>query len=99
MPLIILHKEASLVITFSSFDEHSSPLLKRLQIVKLIDLVELRLAMFMYKFHNRLLSSTFNGPLTHVHQMHSYNTKLSAKDSYSLPKPRTNYGILNIPVR
>ena len=33
---------------------------------------------------------------TLLHQIHSYNTKLSAKNSYSLPKTRTNYGIVNI---
>ena len=84
------------MITFSSFDEQSSPLFKCFQIVKLIDLVELQLAMFMYKFHNHLLPFTFNDLLTPVHQIHSYNTRLSAKHSYSLPKTRTNYEIFNI---
>ena len=52
--------------------------------------------MFMYKFHNRLLPSTFNDLLTPVHQIHSYNTRLSAKHSYSLPKTTTNHGTFNI---
>ena len=29
-------------------------------------------------------------------QIHTYNTRLGAKQSYYLPKARTNYGIFNI---
>ena len=81
------------VITFSSFDEHWSLLFKRLQIVKLIDLVELQLAILMYKFHNRLLTSTLNDPLTPKHRIHSYNTRISAKD---FTIKNFYYGIFNI---
>ena len=33
---------------------------------------------------------------TKITQIHSYNTRLAAKQSYYLPKARTNYGIFNI---
>ena len=36
------------IITFSRFDEHSSPLLKSLEIIKFLDLVTFYLAIFMY---------------------------------------------------
>ena len=45
------------VMTFSKFHEHSSPIFKHLNIVKLPDLVFLNIAVFMYKFHNRRLPS------------------------------------------
>ena len=52
-PLFILQKRAMRVMTFSKFHEHSSPIFKRLNIVKLPDLVFLNIAVFMHKFHNR----------------------------------------------
>ena len=48
------------LITFSRFDEHSSPLFNSLEIIKFLDLVTFHLAIFMYKYHNQLLPSVFN---------------------------------------
>jgi len=51
-PLFILQKSAIRVMTFPKLHEHSSPIFKHLNIVKLPDLVFLNIAVFMYKFHN-----------------------------------------------
>ena len=59
-PLSNLQKKAIRIITFSSFTEHSSPLFKDLNIVKLSDIITLQLAVFMYKFHNQLLPPVFD---------------------------------------
>jgi len=50
----------------------------------------------MYKFHNRLLPPVFNTFFTPISQIHGYNTRSVAKQSYYLPRARTNYGIFNI---
>ena len=79
------------VITFSKFHEHSSSIFKRLNIVKLPDLVFLNIAVFMYKFHNRLLPSVFDIFFTRVNKKHNYNKMRSASNlSYALPKVRIN---------
>ena len=65
-----LQKKAIRIITFSSFIEHSSPLFKDLNIVKLSDIITFQLAVFMYKFHNQLLPSVFDAffnPVTNIH--------------------------------
>lgn len=95
-PLYMLQKKAMRIMTFSKFDEHSSALFKELDIVKLPDVVTLHNAVLMYKFHNNLLPSVFDTFFTRVNKTHNYNTRLSSKLSYSLPKVRTNYGIFNI---
>ena len=59
-PLYVLQKKALRLMTFSKFDEHSSPLFKTLNIIKLDDLVSYQIAIFMYKFKNRLLPLVFN---------------------------------------
>ena len=45
----LLEKKALRLITFSSYNEHSSPLFKDLNVVKLFDIITFQLAVFMYK--------------------------------------------------
>ena len=94
-PLSNLQKKAIRIITFSSFTEHSSPFFID-NIVKLSDIITLQLAVFMYKFHNQLLPSVFDVFFNPVRNIHSYNSRLSCRMTYAIPKARTNYGILNI---
>ena len=50
----------------------------------------------MYKFQNELLPIAFYSFFTRVTNIHNYNTRLAAKQSYYLPFVRTNYGKFNI---
>ena len=50
----------------------------------------------MYKFYNQLLPPNFTNFFSTVASQHDYGTRLSSKQSFSLPKARTNYGIFNI---
>ena len=95
-PIYILRKKAVRVISFSSFDHHSNPLFKLLDIIIFPDLVKYYIGIFMYKYHNQLLPSVFNSFFTKVDQVHSYNTQHTSKLSYYLPKVRTNYWKFNI---
>ena len=60
------------------------------------DLVTFHIATFMYKFHNQLLPTAFHSFFAKVTNIHKYNTRLAAKQSYYLPFVRTNYGKFNI---
>ena len=84
-PIYILQKKAVRAITFSSFDHHSNPLFKLLNII-FSDLVKYHIGVFMYKYHNQLLPSDFNSFFTKVDQVHSYDTRHASKLSYYLPK-------------
>ena len=95
-PLYILQKKAVRTMTFSSFDEHSTPLFRLLAIMKLSDLVTFHIALFMHKFHNKLIPSYFDSFFNPVLRIHNYNTRSAANQSYYLPRARTNYGIFNI---
>ena len=83
-------------MTFSKFHEHSSPIFKRLNIVKLTDRVFLNIAVFMYKFHNTRLPYVFDTVFTQLNKRHDYNTRSASNMFYTLPKGRTNYGIFSI---
>ena len=83
-------------MTFSPYYDHSTPLFFRLKILKLEDLVYLHTSLFMYDFHENNLPSIVNHYFVPVKQRYPYNTRLASKSSYSLPKARTNYGLLSI---
>ena len=50
----------------------------------------------MYRFNNSILPSAFDALYSKVPEIDHYNTRYAAKQSYYLPKARTNYGKLNI---
>lgn len=75
-------------MTFSKFDEHSSPLFKKLNIIKLHDLLSYQIAIFIYRFKNRLLPIVFDNIFTAVSKVYQYNTRSAAKQSYYLPRVR-----------
>ena len=59
-PLLILQKRALRIMTFSKFDEHSSPLFKQTNILKLFDLIKFQISISMYKFYKNQLPFVFN---------------------------------------
>jgi hypothetical protein len=59
-PLFVLQKKSMRIMTFSKFDDHTSPIFKSLKVIKLCDLVTLHIAVFMFKFHNQMLPSAFS---------------------------------------
>ena len=81
---------------FSKFHEHSSPIFKHLDIVKLPDFVFLIIAVLKYKFHNRHLPSVFDTFFTQVNKRQNNNTRSALNMFYTLLKVGTNYGIFNI---
>ena len=50
----------------------------------------------MYDFHTGTLPPAFNDFFKPVRKVHQYNTRLASKNSYYLPKIRTNYGKFSI---
>ena len=88
-PLIILQKRAIRTITFSVPDEHSEPLFKELEILKLTDLND---ALLTYHYHHNLLPSSFENIFQTVASIHSYNTRLASKSTYYINTIKTNYG-------
>ena len=95
-PLFILQTRAVKTMTFCKFDEHSSPLFKQTNILKLSDLIKFQISIFMYKFHKNQLPAVFNSYFLPISKVHNYSTRLSCTHTYALPKARTNYGKFRI---
>lgn len=81
-PLITFEKRAIRIITVSKPDEHSEPLFKESEILKLTDLVTLHNAILMYHSYYNLLPSSLENFFQSVASVHSYNTRLASKSTY-----------------
>ena len=95
-PLFVLQKKCLRLMTFESYNAHSNPIFIRLKLLKLVDLVYLQTALFMYDFSSNKLPNSFKSFFNSIEQRHSHNTRLASKSSYTLPSARTNYGKFNI---
>ena len=82
-------------ITFLEPDEHSEPLFKELDFLKLTDLVTLYNALLMYHYHYNLLPSSFEIFFQTVASVHQYNTRFASKSTYYINTIKTNYGKFN----
>lgn len=63
--LLKLQKRAVRIITSSKYNAHSSPLFRKLELLKVHDLCELQNYIFCYKFGNDLLPKYFSSSLFH----------------------------------
>ena len=95
-PIVILQKKAIRIISSVKYDEHTSPLFKKLNILKFSDLITLYNSLFMYDFSTGNLPQVFNDFFVQINKIHNYNTRLASKKSYYTPPVRTNYGKFSI---
>lgn len=95
-PLVTIQKRAVRILSFSHFQAHTSQLFKKFNLLKVMDIIKLYTATFMYQFYKGFLPKSFNDFFTPVCNRHRYNTRLASKSSFCLPQARTNYGIFNI---
>ena len=95
-PIITLQKRALRIITYSKPHEHSDPLFKQLDLLKLVDLVVFHNALFMYQYHKNLLPKSFNNFFEAVSSKHQYNTRFASRLTYYINPDRTNFGKFNI---
>lgn len=95
-PIIILQKKAIRIMTFSKYDDHTSPLFKNVNILKFSDIIHYHNSLFLFKFHSNMLPIAFQEFFVQTSTRHKYNTRLASSSSYYIPPVRTNYGKFNI---
>ena len=67
--------------------------LKKLNLLKLPDIVKLHTILFMHQYYNDRLPKAFNDFFSLVKNKHRYNTRFASKITYTLPLIRTNHGL------
>ena len=86
--LVSLQKRVIRIISKSTFDSHSDPIFKELELLKLFDIRQLQLGKLMFSFNHSLLPPKFNDYFSLNKQVHSYATRYA--NDFHLPFCRTN---------
>ena len=86
--LVSLQKRVIRIISKSTFDSHSDPIFKELELLKLSDIRQLELGKLMFSLNHSLLPSKFNNYFSLNKQVHSYATRHA--NDFHLLSCRTN---------
>lgn len=73
--LLVLQKRAIRIITNSKLRDHTSPLFKKLSLLPLMSLVNLKKAIFMYSIINKSLPNIILYKFIYTTDVHEYNTR------------------------
>ena len=85
-PILLLQKKALRICTGSSYRENSDPLFCKLKTLKITDINSLQVAIFMFKYSNNQLPSSFQSLFTLNNTIHSYQTRNSQNFHLTNPK-------------
>ena len=90
--LYILKKKALRIINFKEHNAHSSPLFHYSKIIKIADKVKIENCLFINKYTNKKLPSTFNNWSTFSSMSHNYQS-FASKGNLQIPSVQTTlYG-------
>lgn len=86
--LIVLQKRAVRIVSNISGRAHTSPLFRNNNILKITDINNMQVALFMFKYYNSLLPPLFDSFFALNVDVHSYFTRSS--QMFHIPSIRTN---------
>ena len=92
--LVSLQKRVIRIISKSTFDSHSDPIFKELELLKLFDIRQLQLGKLMFSFNHSFLPPKFNDYFSLNKQVHNYATRYT--NDFHLPFCRTNLRIFSV---
>ena len=84
-------KKAIRAITFSKYREHSAPLLKKLEILKLQDLLYLRTASLLWDLNNGTLPPSLSSYFTRANSIHMQNTRFANSGNLTICKEHNSF--------
>ena len=88
-PLKKLQKKIIRIISFAGFTDHSPPIFKKLSVLPFDQINKEKVALFMFRYFNKMLPSAFDAFFTLNKDLHNHNTRSSAK--IHINYIRTNY--------
>ena len=80
--LLLLQKKAVRIINKTGYREHTDPLFAELKVLKFIDLYNLNLGKFMFRYKSGLLPSSFNDLFILCSSVHTYGTRSASKGDF-----------------
>ena len=90
-----LQKKCIRIISNSKYNAHTDPLFKKLRILKLNDMLKLKMIMFYYDYERRALPKNFlDNFLTRQNSVHGHATRQS--ENFRIPLVNKNYNRLKL---
>ena len=91
--LNILQKKAIRAITFSDYHAHTSPIFKKLGILKIEDLFKYKVSSLMWDYDHNNLPKALNALFKKTRDTHSYGTRSANADKLDIERTNTTrYG-------
>ena len=87
-PAFLLQKRVIRTISFEHFTSHSSPIFSDLKILKLHDLIQLKLLCFVYESVYKISPICFHNFFESVESVHQYGTRQAGKDDIFLTRKK-----------
>ena len=81
-----IQKRAIRVITFSEYRAHTSPLFKKLKILNIKDLIQLKTASLLWDLNKETLPASLTTYFTRANLTHGLNTRFAAQGNYKIHK-------------
>ena len=85
-----LRNKAVRIINKTGYREHTDPLFAELKVLKFIDLYNLNLGKFMFRYKSGLLPSSFNDLFILCSSVHTYGTRSASKGDFYTNYNRTS---------
>ena len=83
--LQLLQNKAMHAITKRRLSDRITPIYRRLQVLKIIDLYKLETVKFMHQFSDKSLPASFEKYFTRTTFVHCHSTRTSERNDYFLP--------------
>ena len=92
-----IQKKAIRIISHQSYITHSLPIFKELRLLRISDIIQLKLLTFVYETINNSIPSCFHEFLNHNSSVHNYNTRQSHRgDIFMVQTNSSLYGLKSI---
>ena len=97
--LIKLQKKAVRVICMSTYNAHTNPLFKSLNLLKVTDIFKINTLKFVYKYRKGTLPNYFHGMLDDIHVETNHNHNTRHQNTHTPLPPRPNRSTTNNSLR
>jgi len=71
----VMQKKSIRIISNAKYNDHSDPIFKELKLLKLQDIMKIKIAKYMYALHKQILPSPLRDIITTNSSIHSHNTR------------------------
>ena len=96
-PIYLLQKKVVRAIAFKSFTSPSAPIFSDLKILKLYDLLDLKLLIFVFESVNKIPPSCFHNFFEILSDIHQYDTRQARKGDIFMTQENTlQYGLRSV---